>query len=391
MRMFVIVLVVALVAAACAGSPPTSAPMGAGTTAPVDTEEPVSTPPSVRPVLRLELVTDHLAEPVALALRPGDDRIYVAERMGRVVVVDRGIVSDFLDLTDVVYQEISEQGLLGLTFDTVGDRLFVLYTDRAGDVRVFGYDVDGDAVDPGSATSILTVRQVGRYHQGGGMAFGPDGYLWIGLGDGGGEGDPQGEGQNTDSVLASIVRLDVDSASPYAIPPDNPFVDTAAPELWAYGLRNPWRFAFDAGLVYIADVGQNEREEIDVVPLDAAGSNFGWSIREGDVCFGAATCPKEGMVDPVLAIPHQRLCAIIGGPVYRGSSIPALEGQYFYGDYCVGWIRSLLYDGGEVVATYDWERDLGDPGHITTFGEDALGEILVATEEGELYRIVAEP
>lgn len=332
---------------------------------------------------------------MALALRRGDERLYVAERLGRIVVVDDETISaePFLDLSDVVYGPITEQGLLGFTFHPDGGRLFVAYTDESGALQVVSFRVAGAAVLADSAMQILTVEQPRIHHQGGTMAFGPDGYLWIGLGDGGGIGDPDGNGQNRTNLLGSILRLDVDAHSPYGVPPDNPFVGSegAANELWAYGLRNPWRFTFDAGFVYIADVGHYEREEINIVPLEAAGSNFGWAIREGDRCYEAETCDTEGLTDPTLALPHYRLCAIVGGPVYRGDAIPALRGHYFYGDYCVGWVRSLLFDGGRVVAEHDWEAELGSPGQITTFGVDAAGEILVATQGGELHRIVAVP
>lgn len=395
MRVTSVVVGAALLAAACTASPSNLEPSGPGTTAPIVFEAPVTSPSPEVPVLRLELITDGLEEPVALARRRGDDRVYVAERLGRVMVVEAGTIlpDPFLDLSDVVYGPISEQGLLGLTFDPGGDRLFVVYTNDSGALLVVAYDVAGDVVVAGSATAILTVEQPHIYHQGGGIAFGPDGYLWIGLGDGGRIGDPDGHGQNTASLLASIVRLDVDSHTPYAVPPDNPFLadEGAAHELWAYGLRNPWRFTFDGGLIYIADVGQYEREEINVVPIDAAGSNFGWSIREGDLCFETESCDTEGLVEPTFVLPHQRLCAIVGGPVYRGEAIPELEGHYFYADYCVGWIRSLVFDGREVIAEHDWEADLGLPGHITTFGIDASGELLVATQEGQLHRIVAVP
>jgi hypothetical protein len=396
MRVTPVVVGAALLAAACNAAPSNLEPTGPGTTAPIVVfEAPVANPSPEVPALRLELITDGLEEPVALANRRGDDRVYVAERLGRVTVVEDGTIlpDPFLDLSDVVYGPISEQGLLGLTFGPGGDRLFVLYTDDSGAVQVVAYDVAGDTVVTDSATPILTVEQPHIYHQGGGIDFGPDGYLWIGLGDGGKIGDPDGHGQNTASLLGSIVRIDVDSHTPYAVPPDNPFLanENAAHELWAYGLRNPWRFTFDGGFIYIADVGQFEREEINVVPIDAAGSNFGWSIQEGDLCIETESCDTEGLVEPTLILPHQRLCAIVGGPVYRGEAIPELEGHYFYADYCVGWVRSLVFDGREVIAEHDWEADLGLPGHITTFGIDASGEMLVATQEGRLHRIVAVP
>jgi hypothetical protein len=396
MRVTPVVVGAALLAAACNAAPSNLEPTGPGTTAPIVVfEAPVANPSPEVPALRLELITDGLEEPVALANRRGDDRVYVAERLGRVTVVEDGTIlpDPFLDLSDVVYGPISEQGLLGLTFGPGGDRLFVLYTDDSGAVQVVAYDVAGDTVVTDSATPILTVEQPHIYHQGGGIDFGPDGYLWIGLGDGGKIGDPDGHGQNTASLLGSIVRIDVDSHTPYAVPPDNPFLanENAAHELWAYGLRNPWRFTFDGGFIYIADVGQFEREEINVVPIDAAGSNFGWSIQEGDLCIETESCDTEGLVEPTLILPHQQLCAIVGGPVYRGEAIPELEGHYFYADYCVGWVRSLVFDGREVIAEHDWEADLGLPGHITTFGIDASGEMLVATQEGRLHRIVAVP
>lgn len=395
MRVTSLVVGAALLAAACTATPTNSEPSGPGTTAPIVFEAPVTSPSPDVPLLRLELITDGLEEPVALGNRPGDDRLYVAERLGRIAIVEDGAIAaePLLDLGDVVYGPISEQGLLGLTFDPDGDRLFVLYTDESGTVQVVAYDIAGDAAVTDSATQILTVEQPHIYHQGGGMAFGPDGYLWIGLGDGGGIGDPERNGQNPASLLGSIVRIDVDSRAPYAVPPDNPFLESesAAHELWAYGLRNPWRLTFDGGFVYIADVGQYEREEINVVPIDAAGSNFGWSIQEGDLCYETESCDTEGLVEPTVVLPHQRLCAIVGGPVYRGEGIPELEGHYFYADYCVGWVRSLVFDGEGVVAEYDWESDLGSPGHITTFGLDSSGEMLVATQEGQLHRIVTVP
>ncbi len=384
---------VVLVAAACSASASNLEPAGPGTTAPIEVQAPVATVATDVPHLQLQLITDALQEPVALVNRPGDDRVYVAERLGRIVLIDGEAIVLFVDLTDIVFSTTSEQGLLGFTFDADGDRLFVFHTDESFDVQVAAYVVDGDEVIIDSATPILTVEQPHIYHQGGGIAFGPDGYLWISLGDGGKIGDPDGHGQNTASLLGSIVRLDVDARVPYAAPPDNPFVGTegSANEVWAYGLRNPWRFTFDGGFVYIADVGQYEYEEINVVPIDAVGSNFGWSIREGDACYEAEDCEAEGLVAPTFVSPHQRACAVVGGPVYRGSELPALEGHYFYGDYCVGWVRSLVFNGSEVIAEYDWEADLGKLGHITTFGVDAGGEVLVATQEGELHRIVAVP
>lgn len=378
---------VGLVATACAGAPVA----GPGTTAPIVVDDPVTSPPAEIPPLTLELVVDGLDQPVALTERPGDDRIYVAERPGRVVMVDEGeiVAEPFVDLTDEVYGPITEQGLLGISFDSDGNRLFAVFTDESEDVFVKSYPVEGDTADRQGERTLMRVEQPHMYHQGGALMLGPDGYLWIGLGDGGGTGDPFQNGQDPGTRLGAILRIDVDAAQPYAIPPDNPFVsrDDGAPEVWAYGLRNPWRFAFDAGHVYIADVGQYEQEELNIVRLDQPGMNFGWPIREGDSCFEADECAVDGLTDPTVVFPHDRLCALVGGPVYRGEEIPELEGHYFYADFCLGWIRSLVFDGETVVAKHDWEAELGRPGQITTFGTDPSGELLVATLGGSIHRV----
>jgi len=217
--------------------------------------------------------------------------------------------------------------------------------------------------------------------------------LYVGLGDGGGGGDPQGNGQNTATLLGAILRLDVDGAAPYAIPPDNPLVGTsgARGEIWVYGLRNPWRFSFDrtTGDLYIGDVGQNAREEVDVQPAGSpGGENYGWNVMEGSVCYDAATCATQGLVLPVAEYTHGEGCSITGGYVYRGTAVAALQGRYLYADYCGGWVRSFTYVTGVATDARDWP-DLSPGSQVTSFGEDGSGELYVMTQGGGLYRIVA--
>jgi hypothetical protein len=227
------------------------------------------------------------------------------------------------------------------------------------------------------------------------MIFGPDGYLWVTVGDGGNIGDPRGHGQNPNTLLATVIRLDV-SDLPYRIPPDNPFVDSekGADEVWAYGLRNPWRIWIDDGNVYIPDVGQFQYEEIDIVPIDEPGHNFGWSIAEGFDCYDrdeedevVPDCDPTEFTLPVHGYIHENTgCAIVGGPVYRGRDIPELDGHYFYADYCRGWVRTMRYTDGEVTEDREW--DALDMTLVTTFAVDWVGEIYYANLDGNLWKIV---
>jgi glucose/arabinose dehydrogenase len=399
----VLAVILALVVSSCAGSATLAAPIGPGTTAPMaDQAAPQPVTGNSRVGLRLERIVTGLEEPVAITLVNGD-RLLVAERNGRIRLIEDGqlLEKPLVDLTGRLATDSNEQGLLGIALQErpwSEGRLFVLSTDPNGNVQLVEYPVDATFTQPWfplRGRVVMTVRQPHKNHQGGGMLFGPDGYLWVSFGDGGGIGDPFGNGQDPYSLLGTIVRIDVDGARPYAIPPDNPFADGSggAPEVWGYGLRNPWRFSIDepTGRVYIADVGQYDYEEIDVVPTTAGGANFGWPVVEGPQCFADPACDPGQFVAPVHALAHENLCAIVGGGVYRGGRIPELAGHYFYGDFCVGWIRSLLVDEhGTVAEIRDWTEDLGTIGKITTFGVDGAGEILVATREGDLFRIVPE-
>jgi glucose/arabinose dehydrogenase len=269
--------------------------------------------------------------------------------------------------------------------------LYVNYTDRRGDTQVVRFTVsrDPDRADPATARRVLSIGQPYGNHNGGLVMFGPDGMLYVGMGDGGSGGDPHGNGQDRASLLGKLLRLDVDRGDPYAVPADNPFVGRPGlrGEIWAYGLRNPWRFCFDPppGLLYVADVGQNRWEEINVVPAGRAGLDYGWNVMEGDHCFRSRDCDRGGRVIPALEYDHGEGCSVTGGFVYRGRVMPDLAGHYFYADYCNGWIRSFHYEGGRVATHREWRRL--EPGRVTSFGQDAAGELYVCSDEGTVYRL----
>jgi glucose/arabinose dehydrogenase len=280
----------------------------------------------------------------------------------------------------------NEEGLLGLAFspDFASDgRVYLYYT--AGDPRrsvLSRFNVVGGAIDLGSETVLLEVPQPFANHNGGQIAFGPDGHLYVALGDGGSAGDPEDNGQDLSTLLGSILRLDV-SAEGYAVPPDNPFVDTpgARPEIYAYGLRNPWRFGFDraTGDLWAGDVGQNRWEEVDRI---VAGGNYGWKVMEGFECFESSTCDTSGLELPRAAYGRDDGCSVTGGYVYRGASMPELNGWYLYGDFCSGrvWAVNTADDSPPVLLT-----DTGLP--IASFGELPDGELLVLTFENVIYRL----
>jgi len=356
--------------------------------------------------LQLTRVASGLTQPVAAAAQPGTERIFVVERFGTVRVFDRWVLDEepAIDLTDKVAHGSWEQGALGLALHPEyarNGRVFVSYTEIGSeDQLVVEYrtlEPGGARFDPTSEVEVLRIPQTSWVHQGGTIAFGPDGYLWVGLGDGGPRNqadgtqvqDPEGHGQNPHTLPGSLVRIDVDGGDPYAIPPDNPFTDgvDGAPEVWAYGLRNPWSFTFDNGRLIVADVGHVSYEEVDVVALDGgAGANFGWSVWEGPECFEDRPCASVEAVVPFLAVSHPELCAIIGGPVYRGSAIPEVTGQYFFADLCTGSLRSVTIPvSGEASPTM-W---LGpsETMQVTAMFADADGEIHLLTLEGDLYRV----
>ena len=336
--------------------------------------------------------------PVALVFPDdGTGRGFVVEQAGRIIALDDDDEADvFLDIRDRVSDRGREEGLLGLALDPdfYSNGFFYLYYSASGPRRSvisrFTAHPDEVAADPGSETLILEVEQPYANHNGGQIVFGPDGYLYVGLGDGGSAGDPKGHGQSTGTLLGAILRLDVSAlgaTGSYAIPSDNPFVgvEGARPEIWAYGLRNPWRFSFDSetGDLWAADVGQNALEEVDLV---RAGLNYGWKIMEGDECY-SRSCDTRGLELPVTVYGREDGCSITGGYVYRGSRLPSLYGAYVYGDFCSGKIWALRYDGSRVTESIQ----LADTRlEISSFAEDTDGELYILDLGGEIYRFAEE-
>ena len=371
-----------------------TSPGGGGATTPV-------APPSAGPTpsepdladARIRLVpVAELEQPVALAVRAGDDALYVAEKVGRVVAIspasDPRVV---LDLTNRVSLG-SEQGLLGLAFSPNGRYLYVDFTDTEGDTHVAEFAFDDDGADPASERQVLFVEQPFSNHNGGALAFGPDGYLYVALGDGGSAGDPMGNAQSLSTLLGKLLRISPrpSAGEPYAIPADNPFVGRAGarPEIWAYGLRNPWRFSFDAatGDLWIGDVGQSGWEEIDLEPAGSdGGSNFGWDRLEGTHPFEGGSAP--GSIPPVFEYANgDGSCAVTGGYVYRGALIPALSGAYVFADYCRGRLEAFVLRNGRATKA----RMLGPRVEaLASFGEDARGELYVLSLVGTVSRIAA--
>ena len=358
---------------------------------------PAATPPPATLRLQPALTARQFNSPTNL-VQAKRGQALVTEQSGRIWVSDglhpdNVAVSLFLDVTDRVSSRGSEEGLLGLALDPTNQRHLYLYYSasdpRRSLVSRFTISPDGFAADPDSELVILEVAQPYSNHNGGQLAFGPDGYLYVGLGDGGSAGDPQGNGQDTSTLLGSILRIDVSQATPeqpYAIPPDNPFANGGGRgEIWAYGLRNPWRFSFDqdTGELWAGDVGQNRWEEIDLI---RPGGNYGWNVLEGSHCFSPRNnCPRAGMMPPVWEYSLDgEPCSVIGGHVYRGPAIPWLRGAYVYGDFCSGKVFGLRYIDGEVVE----HRQLANTDlRIMSFAEDNEGELYLLSQKSGVYRL----
>ncbi|HSH79317.1 MAG TPA: PQQ-dependent sugar dehydrogenase [Herpetosiphonaceae bacterium] len=352
--------------------------------------------------LALTEVTAGLDEPVHVThAGDGSGRLFVVERGGTIrVVSDAALVPEpFLDITDRVGSRSSEQGLLSVAFHPrYGEtgRLFVDYTDKQGDTVISEFRVSDDAgrADPASEKVLLRIDQPAPNHNGGQLAFGPDGYLYIGMGDGGGAGDQFRNGQNRESLLGKILRIDVDNGDPYAIPPDNPYADEAGtrPEIWALGMRNPWRFSFDreTGDLYIGDVGQNSWEELSFQPASSrGGENYGWPITEGTHCFQPREgCDTAGLTLPVHDYAQELGCTIVAGYRYRGTAVPDLAGAFIYADYCSGRMWALTQGSDGSWTNHDLvEAERG----ISSFGEDENGELYLVNIGGALYRLGAQP
>ena len=371
-----------------------------------DTELPATAPLSAPAeptleTLRLELVLrsgEGWLEAPTNFVQAGNDRILVTDQEGVIWVFEEEhlgaehvFVPEPLDIRGRVNSRGWEEGLLGLALSPKNERHLYLYYSAANPRRSvvsrFNYN---RAVSPDSELVILEVPQPYANHNGGQIAFGPDGYLYIGLGDGGSAGDPQRNGQDTSTLLGTILRIDVSEATteqPYAIPPDNPFAGSGGrPEIWAYGLRNPWRFSFDreTGELWAGDVGQNRWEEIDIIER---GGNYGWNAMEGNHCFRPQSgCESEGFIPPVWEYPlEDDACSVIGGYVYRGAAISWLAGVYVYGDFCTGQVFGLRYADGEVVE----HKLLADTGlRIASFGQDNDGELYVLSQGEGIFRLV---
>ena len=369
---------------------------------------PLPTPSATNPppefpatTIQLELVIGGLERPTYLT-HAYDNRLFVVEQAGVVRIIENGVLLEapFLNIRDRVNALAFERGLLSAAFHPKygqNGEFYVNYTDLEGATVVSRFQVRPDnpnEADPASEAILLTIVQPYANHNGGQLQFGPDGYLYVGMGDGGSAGDPQNNGQNPETLLGSLLRLDVDGADPYEVPADNPFLLSGAglPEIWATGLRNPWRYSFDrdSGDLYIADVGQGAWEEINYQPAGSAGGqNYGWNVLEGTHCYIGGECQTAGMTMPVAEYSHiEGGCSVSGGYVYRGQRFPALGGNYFLGDYCSGTIWSLFHEAsGSWLLSLVLDTEL----NISSFGEDVNGELYVLDHTGGAVYQVQTP
>ena len=393
------IAVATLAAAACSSGAGTTLPSGSSSGSP--SSSPSASPPSVQPVR-----VARVSQPLGMAVRSGDPALYVVSKKGRVWAIRDGRLdpTPALDLLGQVSRG-SEQGLLGLVFSPSGEFAYVNYTDRRGDTNILEYAWRNGRALPASRRLILFVDQPFANHNGGDLVFGPDGYLYIGLGDGGSDattpspGDPRRNGQNLGVLLGKMLRIEPrlpdgslpPGGAPYAIPQDNPFVGHrgARPEIWAYGLRNPWRYSFDrqTGDLWIGDVGAGAQEEIDRQPARSpGGQNYGWSDLEGTLAWRT---PPPNAVPPVYTYDHRSgACAITGGYVYRGNALPNLRGWYVFGDFCLGTLDAIrLVPGGRRVYLIS---GTGVP-QLSSFGEDEAGELYATSLEGEVDKLVPVP
>ncbi|HEX4813479.1 MAG TPA: PQQ-dependent sugar dehydrogenase [Nonomuraea sp.] len=386
--MRLVVAILCVLAVGCSAEPaPSFAPLTPGAGPTTVSSPPVSSPPASsvpsapagRGQLRFTKVGD-FEQPVAFAVREGDDRLYVAEQTGRLRTSAGQTV---VDLSGEVSTG-NEQGLLGVAFHPSGRWLYLDWTDAQGDTHVTEWAYDGSRAT--ARRDVLTVDQPFANHNGGQLAFGPDGHLYIALGDGGSAGDPQGNGQDLGTLLGKILRIDPRGGRPYAVPDDNPFAGRAGakPEIWAYGLRNPWRFGFDreTGDLWIGDVGQNAWEEVDFQPAaSGGGENYGWNLREGKEPFRGGQ--GRDLVDPVIVYPlgEGGNCSVIAGYVYRGAKIPWLRGRFLYGDFCAGWVRAAP------AAKPAEAAEVGRVEQLSSFGQGHDGELYALSLRGPLYRI----
>ena len=343
-------------------------------------------PAGVAAKVALKEVVHGLDRPVALVAAPGDPRkrLYIVEQhAGRIRALENGKLTTFFTIGGL--SDGNEEGLLGLAFHpdfANNGRFYVDYTSKDMATHIVEYKVAGDVADPKTARELIRIAQPYSNHNGGNLVFGPDGKLYTGMGDGGAANDPHRNGQNPRALLGKILRFDVDDPKP---------------EIVHIGMRNPWRFAFDQGNLYIGDVGQNLWEEVDVAPAGKGPLNFGWNVMEGTHCFDADTgttkdtCDRSGLTLPVAEYPHDEGCSITGGFVYRGKALPQLAGVYFYADYCTGLLRSFRWENGAIRDHWDWKAAIDTQGVLTqvsSFGVDADGELYIVELTGAIYELV---
>lgn len=350
--------------------------------------------------LKLQPISNNLRSPVFLTAPRGDvNRLFVVEQGGTIQILDRTNgtrLSTFLTLTDI--SSGGERGLLGLAFDpnySANGRFYVHYTDANGAIIISRFLVSASNANVADSTSQVILASIPHptfaNHNGGMVTFGPDGCLYAGVGDGGSSGDPNNNAQNLASRLGKILRIDPNTGTACTNGGVNPFILTGGDQLvWSYGLRNPWRFSFDGNDLYIGDVGQNAREEINVSPGPNAGRglNYGWRLMEGSACFNPSTsCNNGGLTLPILDYPHNNgACSVIGGFVYRGPAAPLIQGTYFYADFCAGFVRSFRFNSGSAFERTEWPL-LAAPS-ITSFGQDGVSELYILTRDGAVFRIV---
>jgi glucose/arabinose dehydrogenase len=414
--MVVLVLGLALLASSCGGGeaavttttslpslPVTSSTTTTSTSVVADTSTSTTAPAAtttstLAPLQGVEavLVADGFDNALWAGVDPATGELLVIERRGRIVTIDGEIR---FDIDSRVGSGSSEQGLLGLAFHPEDpDTFYVNYTaSGTGDTVISEFRRVNGVLDPSTERVVLEIRQPAANHNGGNLAFGPDGMLYIGMGDGGASNDRFGNGQDPFTLLGSMLRLDPTPSGdlPYTIPPDNPFSpDEGDPLIYATGLRNPWRFTFDGDLLYVADVGQGRWEEVSVVPVDSSfAGNFGWPVLEGTHCFTTSDCDRSAgttadgfpvdMIEPVIEYPHPEGCSVTGGVVMHDPAIPELDGFYVYGDYCGGFVRGFFGPDAHGQAEI-----LTGLGNISSFGVDADGSVVVVTLGGSIWRIV---
>ena len=398
MRRLIVLLVIPLLACSGLSTPPP--PSSTPEIAPQPSVQPTIFPATAAPTQSAPVAVPSFPDPSAFTwqliasglersvdLQPdGSGRLYILEKPGRIRLYENGQLAPtpFLDINDRVNDDSNEMGLLGLAFHpqyAQNGYFYVNYTGKGGDTFISRFQTTVNGVDPASETILLTIKQPFPNHNGGALAFGPDGYLYIATGDGGFQGDPMGNAQSLEALLGKILRIDVDSASPYALPADNPFGN----EVYHYGLRNPWRISFDkaTGDLYIGDVGQGEWEEINHVAAGSRGGlNFGWDYYEGNHEYDPQGVTGE-YVFPVAEYSHtEGGCSVTGGYVYR-VAMPEWSGIYLYGDYCSGYIWGLMQVNGQWQARLLFEAKV----RITSFGQDESGEVYLLSDGGEVFKL----